>query len=88
MKILFEKSFLKDIRKLRDNQAKEQIARIIDEIKEADSIDKLPNVKKMKGHPSAFRIRVGDYRFGLFIEDDQVIMSRFLHRKDIYKLFP
>jgi len=88
MKILFEKSFLKDIRKLRDNQAKEQIARIIDEIKEADSIDKLPNVKKMKGHPSAFRIRVGDYRLGLFIEDDQVIMSRFLHRKDIYKLFP
>ena len=72
MKTLFEKSFLKDIRKLRDNQAKEQIARIIDEIKEADSIDKLPNVKKMKGHPSAFRIRVGDYRLGLFIEDDHV----------------
>ena len=88
MKTLFEKSFLKDIRKIRDNQAKEQIARIIDEIKEAESWNELPNVKKMKGHPSAFRIRVGDYRLGFFIEDDQVIMSRFLHRKDIYKLFP
>ena len=53
-----------------------------------DSIDDLPNVKKLKGHKSACRIRVGDYRLGFFYENATISIARFVHRKDIYKIFP
>ena len=45
-------------------------------------------LKKLKGYKSAFRIKVGDYRIGLFIENDVIEFARILHRKDIYNLFP
>ncbi len=41
-----------------------------------------------KGESSYYRIRFGDYRIGIKIEDDLVIFIRALHRKDIYRYFP
>ncbi|MBP1468695.1 type II toxin-antitoxin system RelE/ParE family toxin [Candidatus Chloroploca sp. M-50] len=35
-----------------------------------------------------YRIRIGDYRLGLFVEDDTITVVRFLHRRDIYRYFP
>jgi len=52
------------------------------------SLDKIPNTKKLKGHKSAYRTRVGDYRAGFFFENSTIFLARFLHRKDIYKIFP
>ena len=48
----------------------------------------LPNIKKLSGHVSAYRLRIGDYRVGFFIVDETVILARVVHRKDIYKVFP
>jgi len=31
---------------------------------------------------------LGDYRIGVFINKDTVQLARFVHRKDIYHLFP
>ncbi|MGH2412635.1 MAG: type II toxin-antitoxin system RelE family toxin, partial [Microcystaceae cyanobacterium] len=36
----------------------------------------------------AYRIRLGDYRIGLFIEGKTVTFARVLHRKEIYRYFP
>ncbi len=36
----------------------------------------------------AYRIKIGDYRIGIFVESKVVEMARFVHRKDIYKVFP
>ena len=48
-----------------------------------------PNyVEKLKGGGNYFRLRVGDYRVGLSLEDDTLIFVRLLNRKDIYKYFP
>jgi mRNA-degrading endonuclease RelE of RelBE toxin-antitoxin system len=44
--------------------------------------------KKIKTHEAAYRIRIGNYRLGFFYEHHEVIFSRILHRKDIYKYFP
>jgi mRNA interferase RelE/StbE len=46
------------------------------------------NLKKLSGYKSAFRIRIGDYRIGVIIENDTVIFVAFAHRKDIYHRFP
>ena len=42
----------------------------------------------MEGFKNAYRIKIGDYRIGVFIEEDTIEFVRFVHRKDIYKKFP
>ena len=88
MNILFEKSFLRDLEKIRDRSVKDDISDLIEIIKQADNPMILSNVKKLKGHHAAYRIGIGIYRLGFFFENNTAILSRFLHRKDIYKRFP
>jgi mRNA interferase RelE/StbE len=57
-------------------------------MEEVDTLEKIPNIKKLKGHRNAYRVRVGDYRLGLFFENSTILLARFLHRKDIYRIFP
>jgi len=44
--------------------------------------------KKMKGDKTAFRIRIGKYRIGIYIVNGTVEFTRVLHRDKIYKYFP
>ncbi len=62
--------------------------RAIDLIEEAIFMSDIKGLKKLKGFKDAYRIRIGDYRLGIFINKDTVQFARFAHRKDIYKLFP
>lgn len=73
MNIRFEKSFLKDVKKRKDKTLKERIESVITEIKRAEERSDLTNIEKLKGHDSAYKIRIGDYRMGLFIENDTII---------------
>ncbi|WP_318310873.1 type II toxin-antitoxin system RelE family toxin [Flagellimonas crocea] len=88
MKIKYHKSLEKDLRKINDKKIKQKLKLIILEIKEAEVLDELKSVKKLAGHPNAFRIRVGTYRLGFYCENNTLILSRFVKRNDIYKLFP
>ena len=88
MKILFEKQFLKDIEAVSEKRLKGQIEILISEIEKTERLNTLQNLKKMKGHKSAYRIRLGDYRLGFFYENHTVIFARLLNRKSIYKYFP
>ncbi len=45
-------------------------------------------MEKLKGYETYYRIKIGDFRVGIEFVEDKVILSRFLHRKDIYKYFP
>jgi mRNA interferase RelE/StbE len=88
MNVEFLKKFSKDIDELNVKSVKQSLIRLIELMETVDSIEKIPNTKKLKGHKTAFRIRVGDYRLGFFFEDSTILLARFIHRKDIYKLFP
>ena len=88
MNVLYEKSFLKDLKKRKDSILKKKVELIITEIKKAEDRSELSNIEKLKGYSSAYKIRIGDYRMGLFIENDTIIFSRLLHRREIYKKFP
>jgi mRNA interferase RelE/StbE len=58
------------------------------DVEAAASWSDVPNIKKIRGSTSAFRIRIEDYRIGLFIEDDDAEFVRVLPRRDIYRNFP
>lgn len=87
MKIEIRSSLLKDIKKIQKAQ-KLRLEEVYLSLKECEEIAQIPNIKKLKGFENFYRIRIGDYRLGLAIEDDIVILLHFLHRKDIYKFFP
>ena len=88
MKIKYHKSLEKDLRKINDKKIKQKLKLIILEMKEAQVLDELKPVKKLAGHPNAFRMRIGSYRLAFYYENNTLILSRFVKRNDIYKLFP
>jgi mRNA interferase RelE/StbE len=88
MKVEFLDSFYRDLENQFQPQVKSHLIKTITAIEEAVTMNKFPNLKKLSGYKFVYRIRLGDYRLGLFIENDIVQIARFAHRKDIYKLFP
>ena len=87
MKICYESSFEKDLKRIKDEKLLIRVKQIIEEIKQANDLDNIKSLKKMKGYDTFYRIRLGDYRIGIEVEEE-VIITRLLHRKDIYRYFP
>ena len=89
MNILFTKSFSKDLDAIRhESKVKERLLDLIGQIKRIDTLSDISGVKKMEGSPGYFRVRVGDYRLGIKVIENDIEMIRFLHRKEIYRRFP
>ena len=88
MKVEFLKQFSKDIDGLNIKSVNNSLIHLIELMEQADKITQIPNTKKLKGHRSAYRTRMGDYRLGFFFENSTILLARFVHRKDIYKIFP
>jgi mRNA interferase RelE/StbE len=88
MKVEFKKSFLKDLKKLKNKSLQNSIYNCIIQVESAESLVAIKNLKKLAGFELHYRIRVGDYRIGLKFENDVVNFVVFEHRKDIYKIFP
>lgn len=88
MKTLFERSFERDLKKIKDKRLLKQVRKVIDQVEAAASLAELENLKKLQGFDTYYRIRVGDYRIGIEVSERQVIFVCFLNRKDIYRYFP
>ena len=89
MRVLLTKSFAKDLRKHKKNQELlSQVQLIIENVEQAEAVSELTNLKQLKTEGRYFRIRTGDYRIGITIEDDQITFIRVLHRKEMYRFFP
>ena len=88
MTVEFLKKFEKDLDKLSHKPTVQNVISLIEEIESVKSLSEIGNVKKMKGYSDAYRIRVGNYRIGIYVEDETILLARILHRKDIYKYFP
>jgi mRNA interferase RelE/StbE len=88
LKVDFRDSFAKDLKGVREKGLLKRVREIIEAVEKADSLGELPNLKKLKGGGNYFRLRVGDYRVGIALENDTIIFVRFLNRKNIYKYFP
>ncbi len=88
MTIHAEKTFLKDLDKIKDKTLLSNLKKVISNLNEINSIPEIPNVKKLSAKNNYYRIRIGDYRIGMSISNKEISLIRFLHRKDIYKYFP
>ncbi|HET9589860.1 MAG TPA: type II toxin-antitoxin system RelE/ParE family toxin [Anaerolineales bacterium] len=88
MEILFERSFERDLKKIRDKRLLEQVRNAIHEVEVATGLSEVTNLKKLRGFESYYRIKVGDYRIGIELWEGKVIFVCLLARKDIYRYFP
>jgi mRNA interferase RelE/StbE len=87
--VLVDKRAEKDLKKIPEYIA-DRFSRILDEL-EIDPINRRSgaNIKKLKGHPNVFRVRIGDYRMLYFVDDKNytVRVITVVHRKKAYKIF-
>ena len=88
MNVEFKSSFVKDLKKIKEKQLQGQIRELIEKVESSANITELDHTKKLSGSDVYYRIRLGDYRVGLKIENNIVYFIRFLHRKNIYRYFP
>jgi len=88
MKTIYLESFERDIKRIKEKPAKDRLLKLIQHIKACRSVNEIDNVKKIKSEKQYYRIRMGNYRIGVKIENDAITFIRFLHRKDIYRYFP
>ncbi|MBV5310495.1 type II toxin-antitoxin system RelE/ParE family toxin [Chromatium okenii] len=89
MQLIYTQSFNRDLDKIMHLPVvKQRLAHLLISLQQATSLTELNGVKKLQGYDSYYRIRVGNYRLGLKQTEDHIEVVRFLHRKDIYRLFP
>lgn len=88
MNVKIDKTFEKDTNKIKDKNLLLKIADCIENVQISEDIHSIKNIKKLKGSNKFYRIRIADYRLGLFFDKNTVEFIRCLHRKDIYKYFP
>jgi mRNA interferase RelE/StbE len=86
--IEFRKTFEKDLRKINDRSLLAKVKSVIIAVEAANSLDDIANLKKLKGDEGYFRIRIGDYRLGLFLDGETILFVRIIHRREFYRYFP
>jgi len=86
MNVEFWKSFECNLLEINDKALLSKSKVTIELVETADTLNEIPNLKKLTIKGSYYRIRVGHYRIGLALKDDTFV--RVLPRKDIYRDFP
>ncbi|WP_299000817.1 type II toxin-antitoxin system RelE/ParE family toxin [uncultured Tenacibaculum sp.] len=88
MNVIYLESLAKDLKKIKNKKLLKSLSQVFTTLEETDDLFKISSVKKLSGHPDAYRVRIGDYRLGIYYSDNKVTIARFVMRNDIYKLFP
>ncbi len=80
-KLVFKSSVARDLKKIDKSEAR----KILDKVEDVLS-EKPDDYPVLKGQFAGFRrFRIGDYRVIYVIMDDEVMVLRIAHRKEVYK---
>ena len=88
MKVTFFKSFVRDLKKIKDDTVLERVRKAIERVEAAADYQTVGDLKKLSGTENCYRIRVGEYRLGVILEADTMGFVRCLPRRDLYRFFP
>lgn len=88
MEIIINKQFSKDLREIHPIYQR-RVAELIGEIRLANDIRSIRHIEPCEGATNAYRIRMGDFRIGVRIGNDNVVkFERIKKRGDFYNFFP
>ena len=88
MEIEYAPSFERDLRRARNSELRARTERLIESIRAAPSLTTVPGLARVTGPGRHYRFRLGDYRLGVALDGDTVVLIRLLHRREIYRYFP
>ena len=88
MKTLYSKKFLKDLATIPKNERTSIEVFVFETSVKLDSLSEIGKCEKLRGYQNYYKARFGNYRIGLKLEGETLILERVLHRKDIYRYFP
>ncbi len=89
MKVIYTKTFLKDLSKVFPDKRRKQIEKFVFvELPGLSSIESAGNIEQMTGFKNYYKVRFGDFRVGMNKNDNTIELLRVLNRKEIYKYFP
>lgn len=85
----YTKRFLKELAAL-PVEIQSRVEPIIFQELESENPFDLGYLEKLKGYTDKYKIRVGNYRIGITVDQETktLICQRIAHRKDIYRIFP
>ncbi len=85
----YTKTFIKDLKKLKNTPCYQDLFKFcFSDIESVSEWLSSNDTRKIKGYNNYYRIRKGDYRIGIKLEDNAVTFVRILHRNEVYKFFP
>ena len=88
MKVEFLSGFEKDLSRTRDKKLAKTILDCIHLFENANHLEDIPNLKKLRGHSTAYRYRKGKYRIGFYVKNNTITFAAFAPRSKIYQKFP
>ncbi|MBF0567703.1 MAG: type II toxin-antitoxin system RelE/ParE family toxin [Nitrospirae bacterium] len=88
MDFRYRKKFLKDLASLPVSYKRQIENLVFEELPLDDQQSLFTRISKMRGYEGFYKIRIGDYRVGLYIASGKLEFRRVLHRKEIYRFFP
>ena len=87
MNVDYSKDFKKSVKKL-SGKMLNSVRRVVEEVKNAESLKDITDCKKLVGYRNVYRIRIGDYRafftFHIEIINDTIIFRYLVPRGEAY----
>jgi len=87
VELLFKESFARDLKAIKQKSILPRIRQVLEAVANAEDLRTIPNIRKLNAPGNYYRIRVGEYRLGISVEENQVNFIRCLDRRDIYDTF-
>ena len=88
MNVQQRNSFLKDIKKLKSDTTIKLINSVIDNCEKAVTIADIKNCEPLQSKGKFFKLKYGQYRFGIYIDKGTVEFLKFGTRQNFYNDFP
>ena len=88
MKVEFLSSFNRDVKKIKNRDVRERIWKAIEKVESVKLLSEIQGIEKVTGESYAYRMRIGEFRIGIYFKGGTVSFARAANRKDIYRIFP
>jgi mRNA interferase RelE/StbE len=88
MKVEYSKKFLKQLAAVPGDIRSKIESFVFEELVSTSSIYEMGKVEKLKGYDGFYKVRFGNYRLGLVVENETITVKTVMHRREIYKFFP
>lgn len=88
MKVIYRKSFLKDIKRQNSRLISELIHSVIENCENANTIADIKHCEPLQSKGKFYKLKYGKYRFGIYIDKATIEFLKFGTRQNFYDDFP